>query len=57
MKPLLEETEWNPENRTVIMLFLNGAGNLARSARRLDVDNCKSRFILPGFQEQGSGQL
>jgi hypothetical protein len=31
---------------------------MARSARRVRCNNCKSRIIIgPGFQEQGSGQL
>jgi hypothetical protein len=55
---ITEEIEWNRKNRTVIMLFLwCRNGNLARSARRLDVIIVNPGIIGPRFQEQGSGQL
>jgi hypothetical protein len=51
---ITEEIEWNPENRTVIMLFLNmvpkwKSGEVSKKVR---CNNCKSRNYWSGFQEQ-----
>jgi nucleoside-diphosphate-sugar epimerase len=54
---ITEEIEWNPENRTVIMLFLNMVPKSLGQQEGLDVIIVNPGIIGPGFQEQGSGLL